>query len=77
MKNLVTLGDASLTTEDLALLVPPAWLNDNLISFWCEHLRIDILDNHTHASILPPNVTFFIANTNGLYIPSLFLSRLK
>lgn len=65
MKHVVTLGDASLTTDDLALLVPPAWMNDQLISFWCEHLRINILENHPQVAIIPPNVTYLIALTNG------------
>lgn len=68
MGKIVTLGDAALTTGDLGLLVPPAWLNDQLISFWCEHLRIHVLQNHSQVAILLPNVAYFIALTKGNFI---------
>lgn len=64
-KTVVALGDASLTTADLSLLVPPSWMNDQLISFWFEHLRIHILQNDSRAALLLPNVAYFVALTDG------------
>ncbi|CDF38087.1 unnamed protein product [Chondrus crispus] len=67
MSNLLTLGDATLRTDDLALLVPPAWLNDALISFWLEHLTAHVLPPDARAVLLPPNLAFFLALCNGPY----------
>lgn len=64
-EKLVTLGDATLHTDDLALLVPPAWLNDSLISFWVEHLRLHVLCDATNVTVLPPNISFFLTFCNG------------
>lgn len=57
----MSLGDAALSHADLALLVPPAWLNDNLISFWVEHLRLHVLKDDDRVCVLPPNISFFLA----------------
>lgn len=61
----VTLGDASLTTADLSLLVPPNWLNDQIISFWFEYLRIKVANENPAISFVLPNVAYFIALTDG------------
>lgn len=63
-KTIVTLGDSSLTTGDLSLLVPPNWLNDQLLSFWMEHLRINVLQNDPRVAVILPNISYFIALTN-------------
>lgn len=63
---IASLGDASLSVDDLALLVPPCWMNDKLISFWCEHLRINVLKSDSRVTILPPNLSFFISLTDGM-----------
>lgn len=64
-EKLLTLGDATLHTDDLALLVPPAWFNDALISFWTEHLRLHVLRGVDNVAVIPPNVSFFLALCNG------------
>ncbi|CAN8068139.1 unnamed protein product [Agarophyton chilense] len=67
---IASLGDASLSVDDLALLVPPCWMNDQLISFWCEHLRINVLQNDVRVAILPPNLSFFISLTDDYEVLS-------
>ena len=61
-----TLGDASVSREDLQLLEPPNWLNDQLITFWCEHLRLAFLTKGTNLSLILPNIAFFILKCQGL-----------
>ncbi len=53
----VTLGDATVTEEDVQLLQRPNWLNDQLISLWCEHVRPK---GSEKLLILPPNITYFL-----------------
>lgn len=59
----VTLGDATVTAEDAGLLEPPNWLNDQLLSLWCEHVRKSTPD--ARVLILPPNLAYFIKQCNG------------
>lgn len=53
----VTLGDTTVTEEDVGLLERPNWLNDQLISLWCEHVRPKDNDK---ILLLPPNITYFL-----------------
>lgn len=58
-----TLGDVTITESDLEYLKPFGWLNDNLISVWCEHIiRREYGDDLSKCpvSILLPNVTFLL-----------------
>lgn len=59
-QTLVSLGDAAVSATDLSLLVPPSWLNDSLISFWVEHLRLHVIST-SEILILPPNISYFLA----------------
>lgn len=56
----VTLGDATVSQADLNLLEPPQWLNDTLLTFWCEHVQTGG-GNHSDVQILQPNLTYFLA----------------
>lgn len=58
-----TLGDATVSDTDLQYLSPRGWLNDRLISVWCEHVMRQAYGSNTNQSpisILLPNVTFFL-----------------
>lgn len=62
----MTLGDATVTAEDVALLASPSWLNDQLVSLWCEHVRIsNAVDDG--VLIIPPNVAFFLKQCQGTH----------
>lgn len=60
-RKLVTLGDVTIDTDDVALLMPPAWLNDHIISFWLEHLRIHQLNSNPSVAILLPNLVYLLS----------------
>lgn len=62
---LTTLGDASISEDDVRLLDEPNWLNDNLISFWCEHLRLNELKNDRRVLFILPNLAFFLRQCQG------------
>lgn len=60
----VTLGDVTITEDDVRLLREPNWLNDQLLSLWVELLRRNSdpnnNDNGSDVAIIPPNLAFFI-----------------
>lgn len=58
-----TLGDATISHSDLEYLKPSGWLNDSIISVWCEHvMRREYGSNLSNCpvSILLPNVSYFL-----------------
>lgn len=58
-----TLGDSTIGRDDLQHLRPGCWLNDRLISVWCEHLYHHGQRNANFKSsvvIFLPNISFFL-----------------
>lgn len=66
-QNSATLGDATVCVEDLQHVEPGGWLNDRIISVWCEATRRrhigggrDGGGDESGLSIILPNVTYFM-----------------
>lgn len=57
--SVVRCGDQVLYPDDVALIQAPCWWNDNLISFWIEHLRSSGLSDSIH--LLSPSLVFLIS----------------
>lgn len=43
--------------------MPPHWLNDGIIAFWLEHLRLHILNDDSRVALLAPSITYLICVT--------------
>lgn len=62
----VTLGDATVSQDDLKLLEPPRWLNDTLLTFWCEYIQSGAAGDsngegkNSGVQTLQPNLTYFL-----------------
>lgn len=59
----ITVGDQTLAASDFQLLGSGCWYNDNVISFFIEHLRLCLpaLREPSPLLIVPPNLLFFLA----------------
>lgn len=55
----VTLGDVTITEDDVRFLRAPNWLNDQLLSLWVELLRRDG-GGGDKCAIIAPNLAFFL-----------------
>lgn len=56
--SVVRIGDQVLYPEDIALIRAPCWWNDNLISFWIEHIRRDLSER---LYLMTPSVIFLLS----------------
>lgn len=57
----VHIGDCSLSREDIALLVPPRWINDQLITAAYELLRMRTLPSEDRWVAVGPSEAFMMA----------------
>lgn len=77
----LTIGDASLSLEDIKLLVPPRWINDQLITAAFELLRTQALPGDDRWLAVGPSESFMMARLddesqlNQLFAPLKLASR--
>eukprot|EP00871_Galdieria_phlegrea_P004672 jgi/Galph1/5205/GphlegSOOS_G3824.1 len=61
-------GNISLYETDLTLLDPPNWINDHIISFYCEYLNNEFSDSngsHRNAFCVDPNLSFWLLHNSN------------
>mmetsp|Transcript_42063 Transcript_42063/g.103479 ORF Transcript_42063/g.103479 Transcript_42063/m.103479 type:complete len:223 (-) Transcript_42063:311-979(-) len=65
MGSTLTFGDVTLSADDLTLVQPPNWLNDNLLTFWGQYLVGKLMSDGERLPgevvFVPPNLSFFLS----------------
>jgi len=69
MGSTLTFGDVTLSADDLTLVQPPNWLNDNLLTFWGQYLVGKLMSDGERLPgevvFVPPNLSFFLSLCEG------------
>ncbi|KAJ8907476.1 hypothetical protein NDN08_007587 [Rhodosorus marinus] len=70
-------GDATVTQEDVKLLNTGGWLNDALVWFFEEYLRVEVANNDPRVCFVSPNVAFLVAQSRSKEIAAELLTSLN
>eukprot|EP01138_Halocafeteria_seosinensis_P003428 gb/GECG01003504.1/.p1 GENE.gb/GECG01003504.1/~~gb/GECG01003504.1/.p1 ORF type:complete len:236 (+),score=29.52 gb/GECG01003504.1/:1-708(+) len=72
----ITYGDVTLHADDLQLLDPPNWMNDNLMSFYITYLKRELYPEtiaEHNCALLEPSVSFwFLQATTEDVVDAIF-----